>query len=257
MAEILVTNDDGVHSEGIISLATALSSLGRVTTVAPAREMSATSQSLTLHHPIRYQELGPGRYSVEGTPTDCVILALHHILPSRPDIVVSGINTGPNLGRDIGYSGTVAGAVEAANHDIPAFAISLGARNHLRYKEAALFAASLAERILNEPLPAGTILNVNVPPGEIKGVRITCQGHRNIRNLVVESRDPRGRNYYWFDQELSIAESERDSALDYAAGAAGLVSITPLKIDRTGFDVAETIAHWPGALFKEKISLSQ
>jgi len=257
LAEILVTNDDGVHSPGILILAEALSRLGRVTVAAPDREKSATSQSLTLHDPIRCEAVGEGRYSVSGTPTDCVILALHHLLPKHPDLVVSGINRGPNLGRDIGYSGTVAGAVEAANHDISAFAVSLATWTEFQYETAAQFAASLAEKILESPLPQGSILNVNVPAVPIKGVRITCQGKRNVRNLIVENTDPRGRKYFWLDQDLHLPEAEEHPASDYLAVAEGYVSVTPLKIDRTNFDLAEAMATWPASLFKEVVSLTQ
>ncbi|MCI0423943.1 MAG: 5'/3'-nucleotidase SurE [Acidobacteria bacterium] len=256
MAEILLTNDDGVHSPGILILAEALSRLGRVTAVAPDRERSATSQSLTLHDPIRCEAVADGRYSVSGTPTDCVILAIHHLLPARPDLVVSGINRGPNLGKDIGYSGTVAGAVEGANHDIPSFAISLAAWSEFRFEPAAQFAASLAEKILEAPLPQGSILNVNVPP-TFKGVRITCQGKRNIRNLIVESKDPRGRKYFWLDQDLNLPGTEENPASDYLAVAEGYVSLTPLRIDRTNYDLAELMANWPASLFKEAIPLTQ
>ncbi len=250
MAEILLTNDDGVHSPGIQALAKAVSRLGRVTVVAPDREKSATSQSLTLHHPIRYEAVASGQYAVDGTPTDCVILAIHHILPVKPDLVISGINRGPNLGRDIGYSGTVAGAIEAANQEIPAFAVSLVAWQECEFETAARFAALLAERILDEPLPVGSILNVNIPQGIAKGVSITRQGKRNIRNLVVENQDPRGRKYFWLDQDLSMTDGADHPESDHVAVAAGFVSITPLKTDRTNYDLAQTLSHWPDTLLK-------
>ena len=155
MAEILLTNDDGVHSSGITSLADSLASTGHVTTVAPDQEMSASSQSLTLIRPIRYDKIGPDRYSVEGTPTDCVIMALNYILPLRPDLVISGINKGPNLGHDIAYSGTVAGAMEAARHGVQAVAVSLATRNTFVFEDAAQFATILAQRLLKQPLPEG------------------------------------------------------------------------------------------------------
>jgi 5'-nucleotidase len=250
LPEILLTNDDGVHSAGILILAEWVSTLGRVTIVAPDRERSATSQSLTLHRPIRYEEVAERRYAVEGTPTDCIILAVHHLLSGKPDLVISGINRGPNLGGDIGYSGTVAGAMEAANHDIPAFAVSLAARQDFRFEQAAQFAAVLAEKLLSERTGTDTILNVNVPPGEIKGVRITCQGKRNVRNLIVENLDPRGRKYFWFDQDLSLPSPEENPAADYVAIREGNVSITPLRMDRTGYDAAESMSDWPEILFK-------
>jgi 5'-nucleotidase len=250
LAEILLTNDDGIHSSGILALAESLSRLGRVTIVAPDREVSASSQSLTLNRPIRYEELAPGRYAVDGTPTDCVILGVHYLLPVRPDLVISGINRGPNLGRDISYSGTVAGAVEAANHDIPAFAISLAARKDFRFEQSAQFAAMLAEKMLAESLSADTVLNVNVPETAIRGVRITVQGRRNIRDLVVENCDPRGRKYFWFDQDLTQPNKDEHPAADFVAVQEGYISITPLRLDRTSYDAAESISHWPETLFK-------
>jgi 5'-nucleotidase len=257
LAEILLTNDDGIYSEGINVLAEALSLVGRVIVVAPDRERSASSQSLTLHRPIRYQEIGPRRYSVEGTPTDCIIIALHHILPALPDLVVSGINKGANLGHDIGYSGTVSAAMEAANYDISSFAISLASRQEFKFNEAGQFAVALAEKILSNPLPPGLILNVNVPNHEIKGVRITRQGHRNVRNLIVENIDPRGRKYFWLDQELEPEGRQGSPDSDYMAINEGYISVTPLRIDRTGIDMVDKIERWPETLFKEKIDLTR
>jgi 5'-nucleotidase len=250
LAEILLTNDDGIYAAGILALADSVARLGRVTIVAPDRERSATSQSLTLNQPIRYEEVAPARYAVEGTPTDCVILAIHYLLPVKPDLVISGINRGPNLGGDIGYSGTVAGAVEAANHEISAFAISLAARKEFHFEQAAQFAATLAEKLLSEPTGADAVYNVNVPPNPIKGVHITCQGRRNVRNLIVENLDPRGRKYFWFDQDLSLPNKEENPAADYVAIREGYISITPLRMDRTDYDAAESISHWPETLFK-------
>ena len=166
----------GFILQGLLPWKTPSQELAEVTVVAPNREMSATSHSLTIHRPVRYEEVGSTKFAVDGTPADCVLLALNYLLPVRPDLVVSGINKGPNLGRDIGYSGTVAAAIEAAYHDIPAFAISLATRTELRFEEAAHFAVSLALKMQNEPLAAGILLNVNVPSGEIRGVRITLPG---------------------------------------------------------------------------------
>src|SRR5579863_9357493 len=160
MKRILITNDDGIAAPGIIALEKSLSALGEVTVVAPDREMSATSQSITLHTPIRIQRIDDRHYAIGGTPTDSVIMALYQILPQKPDLVVSGINPGPNLGENICYSGTVGGAVEAAIHRLPAFAISLGER-HLDFSAAAAFAAQLAAKLLEEGLPPGICLNVN------------------------------------------------------------------------------------------------
>jgi 5'-nucleotidase len=255
LKEILLTNDDGIQSPGISALAEALSVLGRVTIVAPDRERSASSQSLSLHRPIRYEEIGPRRFSVDGTPTDCVLIALHHILKVRPDLVISGINRGANLGHDIAYSGTVSAALEAAHHDLPAFAISLAARKEFRFEEAAKFAGILAEKLWADPLPTGLILNVNVPRNEIRGIRITRQGQRNVRTLIVENQDPRGRRYFWFDQEMQAVNGQDSPDVDYMAVNAGYVSITPLKTDRTGHETIDRAEGWPEIFSKEQASL--
>ncbi|MEW5975562.1 MAG: 5'/3'-nucleotidase SurE [Acidobacteriota bacterium] len=233
MKRILLTNDDGIHSPGLDQLARAVSKLGDVTVVAPDRERSACSQSLTLHDPIRLEELEAGRYAVNGTPADCVVMALNHLLPCFPDLVISGINRGPNLGHDIGYSGTVAGALEAANYQIPAFAVSTALASLQGYAAAAGFAALLAEALLADPPEPGLIFNVNVPAQEAKGIRVTRQGHRNMRNIVVENRDPRGRTYYWIDQELQQELHLLPQDYDYVAVSQGYISVTPIKADRT------------------------
>jgi 5'/3'-nucleotidase len=251
--QILLTNDDGIHSAGVLALAKAFSAIGNVTLVAPDRERSASSQSLSLHRPVRYEEIAPGRFAVDGTPTDCVLIALHHIMAVQPDLVVSGINRGWNLGHDIAYSGTVSAAMEAANHDIPAVAISMSSRDELQLNEAAEFAVALAKKMWSEPLAKGFILNVNLPSKEAQGVRLTRQGHRNVQTLVVENKDPRGRKYFWFDQELQEAGLQEGPEVDYMAVKAGYVSVTPLKIDRTAVDCFSQLNTWPGALFKEKI----
>jgi 5'-nucleotidase len=255
LKEILLTNDDGIQSPGISALAGALSALGRVTSVAPDREKSASSQSLSLHRPVRYEEIGPSRFSVDGTPTDCVLIALHHILKRPPDLVISGINRGANVGHDIAYSGTVSAAMEAAHHDVPAFAISLATRQEFRFEEAAKFAGMLAEKLWADPLPTGLILNVNVPSSRIRGIRITRQGQRTVRTLIVENQDPRGRKYFWFDQEMQPVSDQDSSDVDYIAVNAGFVSITPLKIDRTGYETIDRLRGWPEIFFQEKASL--
>lgn len=244
MAAILLTNDDGIHSAGITSLARSLSHLGQVITVAPDRERSASSQALTLWRPIRYQEVGVDRYSVEGTPADCVILALNHILPDRPDLVISGINRGSNLGHDIAYSGTVAGAMEAARHGIQAAAVSLARRAEFDFEEAAQFTAHLAGLLLNKPLPQGFILNVNVPAGGWQGVRVTRQDTCPIDNLIVENRDPRGGKYIWLDQEPEPRDLPADGDSDYVAVRSGCVSITPLKLDQTALELSSELKSW-------------
>ncbi len=239
---ILVTNDDGITAPGIKALEQSLSALGEVTVVAPDREMSATSQSITLHTPIRIQRIDDRHYSVTGTPTDSVIMALYQILPQPPDLVVSGINPGANLGESVYYSGTVGGAVEAAVHRVPSFAISLAARQEPNFSVAAAFAGQLAAKILDEGLPKDICLNVNVPQGEVRGVRVTHQSQKISQNLVVEHKDPRGRSHYWLDETLEFSDLERDS--DYGAVAAQFISVTPLQIDRTHYPSFEQISRW-------------
>jgi 5'-nucleotidase len=238
MTRILVTNDDGIHSPGIIALAEALEALGDVLVVAPAHEMSAASHSLTLTRPLRIDEIDARHYSVDGTPTDCVTLAMNHILKDDPpDLVVSGINKGGNLGDDVTYSGTVAGALEASIYGLPGIAVSLVQRTDFDFRHAAEFAAELARRVLGDGLPRGTLLNVNIPPGQIRGVRVTRQGTKIIRPNVIEGTDPRQRKYYWIGEESLIWNEE--AGTDYEALRHGFVSITPLRTDLTDYSALE------------------
>jgi 5'-nucleotidase len=240
MSNILVTNDDGIHSAGIVALADALSALGDVTVVAPAHEMSAASHSLTLVRPLRIDRIDDHHYSVDGTPTDCITLAMNKILKDRqPDVVVSGINKGGNLGDDVTYSGTVAGALEASIYGLPGIAVSLVQRVNFDFLFAAEFAVDVTRRILNNGLPQGTLLNVNVPPGPVRGVRITRQGTKIIRPTIIEGIDPRQRRYYWIGEEALTWNEEEGT--DYAALRDGMVSITPLRNDLTDFRVLEDI----------------
>src|SRR5262249_10294020 len=240
MRTILVTNDDGIHSEGIVALEESIRALGDVTTVAPAHEMSAASHSLTLSRPLRIDRIDDRHFSVDGTPADCVTLAMKVIMAeSQPDIVVSGINKGGNLGDDVTYSGTVAGALEASIYGLPGVAISLVQRVDFDFEHAADFAAELARRVLGDGLPRGTLLNVNVPPGPIRGVRITRQGNKVIRPNVIEGTDPRQRKYYWIGEE-SFTWNDEDGT-DYHALRQGLVSITPLRNDLTDHRVLADI----------------
>jgi len=240
MTTILVTNDDGIHSPGIIALAEALETLGEVMVVAPAHEMSAASHSLTLTRPLRIDRIDARHYSVDGTPTDCVTLAMNQILKDHPpDLVVSGINKGGNLGDDVTYSGTVAGALEASIYGLPGIAVSLVQRTNFEFWHAAQFAAELARRVLGDGLPRGTLLNVNVPPGEIRGVRVTRQGNKIIRPNVIEGTDPRQRKYYWIGEESLIWNEE--AGTDYEALRQGFVSITPLRTDLTDYSALEEL----------------
>lgn len=239
---ILATNDDGIHAEGLKALEKCLLSLGEVTVVAPDREMSATSQSLTIHAPLRVHVLDERHYSVSGTPADSVILALHQLLAEKPDLVVSGINPGANLGENVIYSGTVAAALEATLHGVPAIAVSFASRKRLEFQTAAAFAQQLAALVLEEGLPPGVMLNVNVPRGEIRGVRITRQSRKITQNIILEKKDPRGRPYYWQDETVSFDNVEPDS--DYAAIIAHEISITPLQADRTDYESLKRLSDW-------------
>ncbi len=241
---VLVTNDDGVHSPGIVALAESLASLGRVVIVAPDRERSAAGHSLTLHHPLRAEQIREDVFAVDGTPTDCVNLGIHGLLERRPDLVVSGINRGGNLGDDITYSGTVAAAMEATLMGVPAFAVSLEARSFLpeQFTPAADYALALARRIAAEGMPPDTFLNVNVPESSPLGVRLTRQGKRRYGDVVVEKVDPRGRKYYWIGVgELGFVESP---GTDFHAVHNGFISVTPLHLDLTNYRSFDTLRAW-------------
>ncbi|GMR04564.1 MAG: 5'/3'-nucleotidase SurE [Thermodesulfobacteriota bacterium] len=240
---ILISNDDGIHSQGIRKLASALRRVGRVYIVAPDRERSAASHSLTLHRPLRVTEVGPFTYAVDGTPTDCITIAVNGILPERPHIIVSGINKGGNLGEDVSYSGTVAAAMEGTLLDIPSVAVSLVGSEKFDFTAAARFSAKLARYILKKGLPKDTFLNVNVPSGkDIRGHRITKQGKRFFSDVLVEKIDPRGKKYYWIGGEMERWEGGRES--DFHAVTGGHVSITPLHLDMTNYRSMEELRGW-------------
>ena len=242
---ILVTNDDGIHSEGLDALAGALLKLGDVCVVAPDRERSATGHSLTLHHPLRVEEAGKNRYAVDGTPTDCVNLAVNGLLEVRPDVVVSGINKGANMGDDITYSGTVSAAMEGTLLGIPSIAVSLAAKRDFRFAAAADFALRAVQRVMAEGLPKDTLLNVNVPnldAKDINGWRITRQGKRVYGDAVVEKTDPRGRRYFWIGGDDLGFEHIDDS--DFHALSENYISVTPLHLDLTNYASMEAIRPW-------------
>ncbi len=233
---ILVTNDDGITSEGILALAQALTALGDVTVVAPRTEQSAVSRSITFRTPLRllreYSPV-PESYSVTGTPSDCVFLALHHLLEVPPDLLVSGINTGPNLGDDVLYSGTVAGAMEGSLVGVPSIAISAGSFQDQRYDTAADW---LVDFLRERPIPFSprTTLNINVPSvdkSQLKGWKLTHQGHTHYAQRVVRRVDPRGEEYYWLAGDLPSGVPEAGS--DVEAVTQGFVSVTPLGLDLT------------------------
>lgn len=243
---ILVTNDDGVHAPGIRALALALRELGQVHVVAPDREVSACAQSLTLTRPLRADTIEPFFHSVDGTPADCVNLALVKLLPKRPDLVVSGINRGANLGDDIFYSGTVGGAREGTFFGLPSIAISLAAKTDPDFEHSAAFAKKLARMVLDKGLPERTLLNVNVPAGEPKGVAITVQGRREHEGTILEGLDPRRRTYYWIEEGRD--RWERDEVSDINAIRNGLISITPLQTDTTHHAVLQAFRGWQKSL---------
>ncbi len=244
MTRILLTNDDGIHSDGLVTLERALRELGDVYVVAPAAEMSGASHSLTLARPLRIRQIDSRHWTVDGTPTDCVTLALHKILEEdeRPHVCVSGINHGGNLGDDATYSGTVAGALEATILGVPGLAVSLVAREHFDFTEAARFAVLGTKKILGEGLPEGTLLNMNVPQGDIKGVQVTRQGIKNARPVITEHIDPRGKPYFWIGEQYFRSNAE--DGTDYRAIEEGYVSITPLKSDMTDHALLSSLESW-------------
>ena len=241
MPKILVTNDDGYRSQGIHALALALSALGEVLVVAPTEEASAIGHALTLKRPLRLEHLRDNVYGVDGTPTDCVNIAITQLYQGRlPDLVVSGINKGWNLGDDVTYSGTVAGALEAALLGVPAIAVSLArTREAYDFSYPARVAAAVAAAMFEKPLPAQTFLNVNVPTGEPKGIRTTVQAKRNHITEVLVRDDPKGRPYYWIDEGQN--EWEPHDRSDYQAVRDGYVSVTPLQPDLTAHDALSAV----------------
>ncbi|HEY7056541.1 MAG TPA: 5'/3'-nucleotidase SurE [Vicinamibacterales bacterium] len=244
MPRILVTNDDGVRSEGLHALATALGVIGEVTIVAPHVEASAIGHALTLRRPLRMEQVGERLYEVDGTPTDCVNIGVTKLFDGLPDLVLSGINKGFNLGDDVTYSGTVAGAMEGALLGIPSIAVSLertaGAYD---FGPSAAAAVAVASLLLRHRLPARTFLNLNVPPGRPKGFRVTVQAKRNHVTMVDERCDPRGKPYYWIEEGQNDWEPHDRS--DYQAVRDGYVSVTPLQPDLTDHAALRTLETLP------------
>ena len=240
---ILISNDDGIHSEGIKALARALRRVGEVYVVAPDRERSAVSHSLTIHRPLRVEQHATHIYAIDGTPTDCINIAVNGILKKRPDLVVSGINKGGNLGDDVTYSGTVSAAMEGTLLGIPSIAISLASRGNFDFTLAARFAVRLARFVLKNGLPKDTLLNVNVPEGvDIKGYRVTKQGKRFYGDAVVEKVDPRGKKYYWIGGDILKWEGGQDT--DFQAVADQFISITPVHLDLTNYASFKELYNW-------------
>jgi 5'-nucleotidase len=242
---ILVTNDDGVMAPGIRAAAAALRELGDVVVCAPDRERSAASHALTLDRPLRVDEVEPGVFAVDGTPADCTYLALLHLVPRPPALCVSGINNGYNLGSDVFYSGTVAGAVEAALRGVPAIAISLERRAPNDFGAAAAFARALAQEALARgagAIPASSLLNVNLPAGQVTGYQVSFLGRRVYRDQVEVREDLRGRSYYWIGGPEENATDVPGS--DCSVVRAGLASVTPLGLDLTHAGLLRELGAW-------------
>ncbi len=243
--KILISNDDGVHAPGLAHLADALSKIADVTVVAPDRNRSGVSNSLTLENPLRVITAVNGFYSVNGTPTDCVHIAITGLLKEAPDMVVSGINEGSNLSDDVLYSGTVAAATEGRFLGFPAIAISLAGPRCEHYDTAAKVAKLLVEQVHKSPLTFDTILNVNVPDvpfSELRGIQVTRLGTRHIAEPTIKSLDPRGRKIFW----IGLPGSEQDAGpgTDFYAVNSGYVSITPLQLDLTQYKVIDELSSW-------------
>ncbi|MGH9254116.1 MAG: 5'/3'-nucleotidase SurE [Vicinamibacterales bacterium] len=244
MPRILLTNDDGVHSEGILALADTLAPLGDVTIVAPIQEASAIGHALTLRRPLRLERVRPSVYAVDGTPTDCVSVAIAHVLNGKPDMIVSGINKGWNLGDDVTYSGTVSGALEGALLGIPSIAVSTQNRaNHFEFAPSARAAFTMAEAVLERGMPKFTLLNINVPFGPNKGFRATVQAKRNHVTVVNKRIDPRDQAYYWIEEGENTWEPHDRS--DYQAVRDGYISITPLHPDMTAYQALGYVESLP------------
>lgn len=250
---ILVSNDDGYLADGLVALAEAMSALGEVWVVAPDREQSAASHSISLHRPLRIKQIRPRWYAIDGTPTDCSYLAVHHLMKdARPKLMVSGINHGANMADDVTYSGTVAAAIEASLLGVPAIAFSLVTRHRFDFSHAARFAQKLAAAALAHPLPSSMLLNVNIPAGiELTTYAVTRLGKHSYGYEVVENVDPRGRKYYWIGgseyQHENIPGSDCNAVLDDK-----VVSVTPLHLELTDQALIDEIQTWKIDGFKNQ-----
>jgi 5'-nucleotidase len=243
--KILISNDDGVHAPGLVHLANALSMIADITVVAPDRNRSGVSNSLTLDHPLRVVTAANGFYSVNGTPTDCVHVAITGLLKEKPDMVVSGINEGTNLSDDVLYSGTVAAATEGRFLGLPSIAISLSGPRCEHYDTAAQVAKIMVTRLRETPLTFDTILNVNVPDlpfSELRGIQVTRLGTRHIAEPTIKAVDPRGRKIYWIGPPG--LEHDAGPGTDFYAVNSGYVSVTPLQLDLTHYKVLDELSSW-------------
>lgn len=244
---ILITNDDGIHAEGILALKSALDPLGHVCVIAPDRPRSACGHSITLHKPLRLHKVrlpdGSTGYSTNGTPSDCITLGVLDVVGEKVDLVVSGINWGPNLGWDLTYSGTVSAAMEGAIMGVPSFAVSVASHDEgISFAYAAAFSAHLASILLEHPLPEDTLLNVNVPAVEVQGVEITTQGTRRYAGRVDRREDPSGRTYYWIGGD--VMPEDLEPGTDVKSVADDKVSVTPIHLDLTGYGALDAVKSW-------------
>ena len=246
MTTILITNDDGIHSPGLATLKRALTPLGRVITIAPDQDNSAISHALTMNRPLYLDQLEEDKFCLNGTPTDCVAIGLNKIFGTRPDLLVSGINNGPNLGDDISYSGTVSAAIEGTMYSVPSLAVSLVDYQSLQFETTGSIIRELAGIILNNGLPANTLMNVNIPSTKIiKGIKVTRQGRRIWKQAVHEILDPRGKTHFWIGGGTALLDAGKDT--DVNVVEQGFVSVTPIHLDLTN--------HEGISYFKEDLSL--
>lgn len=252
--QLLLSNDDGVDAPGLRCLAESMARLAQVTVVAPDRNRSGASNSLTLEQPLRFTQRDEREFVVFGTPTDCVHLAITGLVEAQQDMVVSGINDGANLGDDVIYSGTVAAAMEGRFLGLPAVAVSLlNDGDELHFASAAEAASRVVRKLVDDPLPADTILNINVPNlpwAEIRGFEVTRLGHRHQAENAIRSEDPRGRPLYWIGPPG--AEQDAGPGTDFHAVNRGYISITPIHVDLTRYQALEKVASWIGSLATDK-----
>lgn len=243
---LLCTNDDGIHAPGLGLLTEVASAIGSVWVVAPDRQQSATSHALTLHRPLRLTEVSDQNFTVDGTPTDCVLLALRQLLDSAPDFLLSGVNHGPNMGEDVLYSGTVAAAMEATILGVPAVAVSYTGQDAEELQSYRELLGTLVESFLaRDSFPAETFLNINLPArraSEIEGVEVTALGRRVYHDSLTRSSDPRGHDYFWIGGGRSQWSGRDDS--DFRAVEAGYVSVTPLHLDLTNYELLSEVRSW-------------
>jgi 5'/3'-nucleotidase len=243
MSHILITNDDGIHAPGLRALVEGLQDAATLTVVAPLHERSASAQSLTLRQPIYCDQVADNEYAVEGTPADAVILAFYTLMKNKPDLVISGINRGANVGENVYYSGTIGAAMEGALNRVPSIALSLAYKaKDADFGPAVKFARLLVPLVLQEGLPKGVLLNVNVPQPWNGGVRFVRQSSKITRNVLQPGEDPRGRRYYWLHEQQVIQGIDPDT--DQAAIRDGAISVTPLVIDHTDAESLNHLSHW-------------